>query len=250
MNYSTTARQFIADGYSVIRLQLDGTKSPVGEWKPYTHRTATDYELQTWFSSGECGIGVVGGAISGNLHIIDFDHDSEKLFTQFWTDAQAVCLGITDRLLVVQTPRPGRQVWFRQASVPPNSQTLAWTKPLPIENDSDQLQPQVAIETRGSNSYACAVGTHPATHPTGQPYRLIHGQFNNLPQLSDNDATAMLDICRSYSRWQPQNVQRHAGNPYQGEPRPGDVFNQQADLLQLLLDLNQAFAATGNGPVF
>lgn len=240
MDSITTAKQYIDAGFNVLPLQLDGTKQPIGTWKPYQTRFASPHELQQWFGNGQCGIGVVAGAISGNLHVIDFDHDAEKHFAQFWADVQTQLPGITGKLLAIATPRPGRQVWFRQASPPPASHELAWTEPLPTdETDSEGqpiLQPQLMIETRGTGGYACAPGTPPATHKTGRPYQLVHGSFENLPTVTDAEAETILAICRSYSRFTPQQVQRKPGEAYQGEPRPGDIFNQQADLRQMLLD--------------
>jgi hypothetical protein len=240
MDYTATAQQYIQNGFSILPLQLDGTKSPIGAWKPYQSRYASDHELQQWFGHGQCGIGVIAGAISGNLHILDFDAEAEEHFTWFWADVQTQLPGIVDKLLAVATPRPGRQVWFRQSSPPPSSQPLAWTEPQPTGETADDgqpiLLPKCLIETRGSGGYACAVGTPPTTHKTGLPYQLLHGSFDHLPLCSDTEAETMLAICRGYTRFTPQQVQQKPGNSYHGEPRPGDVFNQTADIRQLLFD--------------
>ncbi|QEF98801.1 hypothetical protein Mal15_28570 [Stieleria maiorica] len=240
MDSITTAKQFIDAGFNVLPLQLDGSKAPIGAWKPYQARFASEHEIDHWFGTEQCGIGVVAGAISGNLHVIDFDHDAEKHFAQFWADVQNQLPGITEKLLAIATPRPGRQVWFRQSSPPPASQILAYSEPLPAgDTDSERqpiLQPQVTIETRGTGGYACAPGTPSATHKSGRPYQLVHGCVDNLPTLSDDEAETILAICRSYSRFTPQQVQAKPGSKYQGEPRPGDVYNQQTELRQLLLD--------------
>jgi hypothetical protein len=145
MDCITTAKHYVENGYSVIPLQLDGSKAPIGSWKAYQGRFASDYELEEWFRSDQCGIGIVAGWISGNLHIIDFDVDAGTWFTRFWNDAQQQLPGIPDKILVVATPRPGKQVWFRQESGPPGNQVLA---------RSDQ---GVLIETRGQGGFAVAV---------------------------------------------------------------------------------------------
>jgi hypothetical protein len=56
--------------------------------------------------------------------------------------------------------------------------------------------------------------------------------------LTDAEVDTLLAICRKYSRYQPQHVQRQAGEKYQGEPRPGDVFNELTDIRQLLTTHN------------
>jgi hypothetical protein len=112
MDYTATAKQYIDSGYNVLPLQLDGTKKPIGQWKPYQQRLASEHELHEWFNSDCCGIGVIAGAISGNLHILDFDYEAEEHFARFWADVQTQLPGIVDSLLAVQTPRPGRQVYI------------------------------------------------------------------------------------------------------------------------------------------
>jgi len=239
MNYTAIARQYIANGFSVIPLQLDGSKSPAGSWKPFQGRSATDHELQQWFGNGEpCGLGIVAGGISGNLQILDFDLEAEKQFQRFWADAEKQLPGITNKILVVATPRPGRQVWFRKTSQPAGNQILAYSEPIPTEEyDADGQpisKPQVLIETRGTGGYAVAAGSHPSVHRTGKPYQLMHGRLETLPQLTDQEAENLLNICRSYNRFQPHHDGWKQGLPYAGEPRPGDIFNQLVDIRELL----------------
>lgn len=239
MDYIAIAKEYIGNGFNVLALQLDGTKTPVGEWGHLQHRLATEHELQEFFGNGQCGMAVVCGPISRNLHLLDFDHEAPQLFKQFWEDVQKQLPGVIDKILVVKTPRPGFHVWFRQQSAPPKSQRLALSELKPTgETDADRnpiLLPQVLIETRGTGGYACAPGTHPATHPTGRPYELIHGSFEALPQLTDHEAETLLRICRSYTRYVPTHVQRQPGEKYMGEPRPGDLYNERADIRELLL---------------
>lgn len=249
MNYIENAQKYIANGFSILPLVTDGSKTPIGYWKPYQDRFPSDFEIQHWFCIGNpCGIGVVAGPISGNLHILDFDFEAEAIFPRVWDDALRALPGIEFKILVVATPRPGRQIWFRQESVPASQQVLAWTEPQPALNDDgspvldadgNQVSvPRILIETRGTGNYAVGVGSPAGVHSTGRPYELIHGSFDSLPKLTDTEADTLLAICRQYSRYQPQHVQRQAGVPYQGEPRPGDVFNKLVDIRQLLISHN------------
>lgn len=226
------AQQYIRAGFSVIPIQTDGSKEPVGSWSAYCNRYASEHELLQWFGQAEqAGIGIVTGSISGSLLVIDFDYDAEQTFARFWQDIQQQLPGITDSLLVISTPRPGRQVWIRCETPPPNSTVLAYSEPV-----GEPPQPVPKVETRGHHAYAVAPGGPDAVHPTGRPYQIIHGNIEHLPQLPDATVDRLLDICRSYSEWTPQHVQQRSGKPYTGEPRPGDIYNQQADLRQLLLD--------------
>lgn len=240
MNCLEHAQNYIKQGFNVVPLKLDGSKKTIIPWKTYQTRLASPQELEEWFGRRNCGIGVVAGAISGNLHVLDFDHDAELYFTRFWGDIQDQLPGITDKLINVVTPRPGRQIWFRQTSEPPANQVLAYSERQPtgeINADGQPiLLPQLLIETRGTGGYVCAVGSPPATHKSGRPYVLVYGSFESLPLVSDEEAATMITLCRSYSEYTPQPVHQRTGEPYQGEPRPGNIFNQHTDLRSLLIE--------------
>lgn len=51
MHYIETARKYIQAGFGVIRLQVNGTKAPIGEFKPYRKRFATEHELREWYGN-------------------------------------------------------------------------------------------------------------------------------------------------------------------------------------------------------
>jgi len=238
-DYIGIAKKYVDNGFSVIPLKLDGSKSPTESWKPFQQRLANDQEMNTWFGNGQPrGLAIVTGSISDNLIVIDFDHDAEQQFARFWGDAEVRLPGITNKLLVMATPRPGRQVWFRQTSPPAGNQVLANSEPVPTgEHDADGQpisKPHVLIETRASGGYVAAPGSHPSVHRMGKPYQLIHGKLDALPQITDGEAETLLAICRSYNRFQPQHVQRNLSKPYDGEPRSGDIYNNHADIRRLL----------------
>src|SRR2546423_5762442 len=82
-----TARHYLASGFSVIPIKLDGSKAPQGTllareydndgsykytWKPYTTRYADEAELTRWFSKPR-GIAIVCGQISGSFEVLDND---------------------------------------------------------------------------------------------------------------------------------------------------------------------------------
>ncbi len=240
MDYLKVASEYVRNGYNLVPLQLDGSKQPVGKWRHLQDRAVSRHECQEWFSDGRCGIGVITGGISGNLHVIDFDIDAEQHLDRFKSDVLQRAPGIWEKLAVVRTPRPGYQVWFRQESVPPKSRRLALSEPRATgdfdEDGNPVCLPQVLIETRGSGAYVCAVGSPAETHRNREQYRLIHGSLDSLPKLADAEAATLLEICCGYNRYTPKHVGPMPGEPYAGMPRPGDIFNRHADLRQLLLD--------------
>lgn len=228
MNYSDVARAYKSNGLSVVPLQTDGSKSPVGSWKPYQSRFASDHEISQWFDGEHpCGIGVVAGAVSGNLVVIDFDHEAELYFEKVWEETTQRLPDVHSQLVVIATPRPGRQVWFRQTSQPGPNTVLAYGA-----RDTNDSHP-ILIETRGEGGYVVAPGSPPEVHSTGIAYQKLHGEFESLEPISDEQSTILLDICRSYSQYTPP-ARETSCEPYEGEPRPGDIYNSKVDLWDML----------------
>ncbi len=203
MDYTPSPQEYLTQAFSVIPLRLGGSKRPVRLWTQYQKQKPTEDELDQWFpQSASSGIGVVTGEISGNLHVIDFDADAEEVFPRFWDDIQQKIPGIADRFLVVQTPRPGRQVWFRQDSPVDGNLVLARKSPRPLVGDTAgasgdsevvKLQPPVMIETRGEGGYVVAPGSPVDVHPNSTPYKIIHGSLSSLAPVSMEESENVLN---------------------------------------------------------
>ncbi|MGI9459884.1 MAG: DUF3987 domain-containing protein [Pirellulales bacterium] len=245
MDYTPTPQEYLTQKFSVIPVRTDGSKAPAIQWKDFQEKRATNEQITDWFSEAGAAIGVVTGSVSEDLTVLDFDNEAEEIFPRFREEIEDLCLGITDRFLIVQTPRPGFQVWFRQDGPVGRNQVLAYTEASPHKNEAEDSAgvsvappiPQVMIETRGEGGYVVAAGSPVEVHPNKTPYQIIHGSLEQLSPLTAHEVDTVLNLCRSYSRFTPQNVLRQSGNKYTGAPRPGDVFNQQTDLLQFLLSL-------------
>src|SRR5688572_6592133 len=68
------AYSYLINGLSVIPIRTDGTKKPAIDWKKDQTRRPSDDELMEWFyERNDRGIGIVCGAISENLELIDVD---------------------------------------------------------------------------------------------------------------------------------------------------------------------------------
>ncbi len=73
----TIAEQAVDAGISVVPPRTDGTKAPLGSWRMFQARLPYAQELDNWYRAEQNpGIGVVCGAVSGNLEAVDFDRHS------------------------------------------------------------------------------------------------------------------------------------------------------------------------------
>ncbi len=155
-------------GISVIPLRLDGSKGPDDQlpricniitrkesttWLPYQTRIAELCEIESWFSR-PAGIGIVCGAVSGGLEVIDFDDGS--LFEPW----HSIVSHIVDRLPVVETPSGGWHVLYRCDEIGGNVKIACDPK----------REKQTLIETRGQGGYIVAEGSPCETHATGLAY--------------------------------------------------------------------------------
>jgi putative DNA primase/helicase len=217
------AQQYVASGLSVFPLQLNGSKKPaIAEWTPFRERQPTAEELHGWFSAGAAGIGLVGGF--AGLFVIDIDHEA-------YTDA--ICRAIklvwpdfATYVAIIDTPRPGRQLLCRTVS-PPGCLKLANRR-----NDRGEIY--AFIECKGTGGYVVAVGSPVEVHRNKTPYRQVGGcPIHELPLVDALHAEKLLAVARLFNEVSVETTAFHR-DPYDGPPRPGDVFNRLADWQVLL----------------
>ena len=62
-------------GLAVLPLERR-SKTPARAWKRWTHQTQTEQVVRSLFEDHDGNIGIIGGAVSGNLVVLDFDDRS------------------------------------------------------------------------------------------------------------------------------------------------------------------------------
>lgn len=217
-----TAAAYAAAGLSVVAIKPDGSKRPPFTWGEFEQRHATDKELRLWFGSGRNGIGVICGAISGGLEVIDFDSD---LFEQWRLLVETEAPGLVERLPVVLTPGAGVHVFYRCTTIAGNQKLAVDAKRV------------VLIETRGEGGLVVAPGSPLTCHPAGKPYQLVRGDLRAIPEITPGEREVLLSVARSFNEYvaSPLAVRAPAARPPGDGQRPGDAFNAKttwADVLE------------------
>ena len=70
----TTALRFAAAGISAVPVAADGSKRPgLPSWTAYQKKRPTPEELMGWFSKKQDGVGIICGAVSGNLEMLELE---------------------------------------------------------------------------------------------------------------------------------------------------------------------------------
>ena len=223
-----TALDFHAAGVCVVPAAMDGSKAPIGSWKKYQVQRPTIEQLHDWFSGAQTGIGVITGAISGNLEMLELEGRAVAggLLDEARDIAGASGLGelweIIGKGYVEQTPSGGLHWLYRIADeVVPGNTKLARR---PGENGTVE----VLAETRGTGGFVVTANSHGAVHPSAQPWVLIAGSPAQIPMLSMEERDALQSVFKALDCMPSKerlviNLSQEKTKP-SGE-EPGDDFN-------------------------
>ena len=237
MNLFEAATHIAAAGISVLpvdaeKLPLTGllpTLNGKRSWKPFQEEIADERVISAWFSVGDGveALATIGGAVSGNLEILDFDvHGEQCLFDQWAAQIDTVDEGLVERLVINSTPSGGVHVRYRCRDVEiPGNLTLAKLSPR-----------EKVIETRGEGGYALC--------PPSVGYRIVKGSLLNLPEISADERALLLDTARMFNRVPKQAVTGFSKGTEIGGDRPGDSYNRTDDFKAVLVKHGWACVST------
>lgn len=196
-----------AAGYSVVAVRADGSKVPEGLWRQRIQQRASKIQVEEWFLDGHPGLGLVCGAVSGGLEMLEFEGraveagklaELQNLATAAGLDdlVTRVCYGYSER-----TPSGGLHFLYRvsDAAVPGNTK---------LAKDADGL---VLAETRGEGGYVIIAPSNGSTHPTGLPWVTLVGDATTVPNLTmaERDALHRLVRCLDEGRPPPEGGASH-----------------------------------------
>lgn len=248
------ALAYLEAGLSFIPISADQTKQPAfellpkvpsenggrprGRWSIFRERQPAVKEVSRWFSdwsSGcEYGLAIIGGRISGGLEIIDID--TIDLVEPWARAVQERCPGLIDRLVRVQTPRPGMHVYFRCEAAAGNCKLARTATRSPGE---EKWKPKTVIEVKGEGGYCLAPPSPAACHPTGRCYEFVGDlDLTMVPNITPEERQVLFDTARQLDTWGETQAKqrrrlRRTRSRCRGK-RPGDDFNERADWAEIL----------------
>ena len=187
-------------------------------WKPYQQRLPTHQEIYRWFVDGAAdAVGIIGGAVSGHLAILDFD--APEILGPWANLVMLIDANLLPRLPLVQSPSGGWHVYYRALHVAGNQKLAV---------DPEQDKPTL-IETRAEGGYALA--------PPSSGYTLLRGTLTEVPVLTPTEHQMLLTAARHFDQREsetqprPRHARQHV--PDTGL-RPGDDYNARGDVRALL----------------
>jgi len=217
------AQRYVDAGLSII--PIGAQKEPAIKWKAYQEQRPTADEVRSWWGDTRSrGFGLVCGAVSGGMEVLDFDEPG--LFDRFSERVEAEAPGLIARLPHVRTPRGGDHLFLRSDARDGN-QKLAET--------ADR---RTRIETRGRGGYVLLPGSPAFCHPTFRPYQLLAGSpsIGNSPRLTTDEREVLLSAARRFNEYwpQPAKLTGNSGSVNTGGNRPGDDYEARAAWAEVL----------------
>jgi len=241
------ALDFYDAGISVVPVNNNGSKSPIGSWKQYQVSRAEPEQLGDWFGTGHPGIGIITGAVSGNLEMLELE--GRAIHAGLFDEAKEIAInsGLEElwRLLTTgyaeMTPSGGLHFLYRIADEPvPGSAKIARR---PGENDTVE----VLVETRGEGGFVVTAPSNGEVHRSHQPWVLLAGSPNTIPMFSMEEREALHSIFKALDSMPVKESIATALLPKSestGE-KPGDDFNAKAKWSDILIGWKQIYTSGG-----
>lgn len=213
------AQEYLKNQISVIPLRLDGSKKPaIPSWKPFQSEMPTDQLIRKWWEES-LGMGVICGAVSGGLEVLDFDKQADTVFPAWRKLIESIAIWLP----VVETPSGGYHIYYR-CSVVCNNTKIA------MDNG------EVLIESRGEGGYVVGVSSPASVHQRNYPYVQTMGPvLPEVPTITEAERLALWRAARSFDRsglYQQQaakaNRKRLTSRPINSNA-PWRQFDAQAD---------------------
>lgn len=240
-----TALAFHKAGLSVVPVKTDGTKRPQGTWKQYTTSRATLEEIHTWFGTGNAGIGVVTGTISGGLEMLEVEGRVATRIPELKELAHASGLGpVWDRITAgwfELSPSGGYHWFYRLDGTVPGNTKLAQAP-----------SKETTAETRGEGGFVVTAPSTGTVHPTGRPWALLAGGPHNIPTITMADREALHAVFAQLNEYTPEypapslfpdtnGLDTELDKAVKGDApafgngiSPGDDFEKKTDWAQIL----------------
>lgn len=219
--------QEYANHYNSIGLSVlpvgDDKRPIVSTWKESEHRI-----IQYDFSRAT-SIALVGGKVSGNIEVIDFDTKYDltgKLMQNYKTAVKEVAPDLLDKLLWQQSPSGGFHAIYRCERFG-GSQKLA-RRPATQEEMAKKAgeKVKVLIETKAEGGY---VLIYPSTN-----YKVIKGTFDNIPTITIEERELLLQFARNENLYFKDDVPYKVKKMTFSGKSPFEDYNDRGDCVGLL----------------
>lgn len=230
MNLKEVAQQYHSWGLSVVPCDKD--KRPKGEWKisQYERREPNGNFNNSW------GLGIICGAVSGNVEVIDIDLKYDITGTLYQRIKEAIKhLDFVRDFVVEETQNSGIHFFYKCDIIGANQ---AFAKRHTTEGErvlNPKEKTKVIIETRGEGGF---IVTTPSPN-----YKIVSRKstdFSMIPTITIEQRLELIEILKTFDEtdmWKPkEEVKKVAVEPRRLGVGVFEDFNIRGDVPQLLID--------------
>lgn len=220
-----------AAGVVALPVRTDGSKAPgLMTWKRYQEQIPTLDETLSWFGGQDTdGIGVLTGAISGQLEMLELEGRAmeagalDVLWGYATDNGASELLGRIVGGYAETTPSGGVHFLYRISDgVSRRNTKLART--------ADR---QVLAETRGEGGFVVVAPSFGRSHPTGLQWQMMGGSIEQIPTITEDERELLWALFRMLDE-EPERESLAEQQPVGGilgsiaGVRPGDDFCERA----------------------
>jgi len=241
------AIEFAQAGISVVPAQVG--KRPLEAWKHYQSERADLPQVIEWFGNGHTGLGIITGAVSGNLEMVEAEGRAvaADLVSEAEDIAKSSGLGelwnrICDGYFEI-TPSGGYH-WLYRCTEP-----ITGNQKLAQRPGAESTGREVLFETRGEGGFVVVSPTSGNIHPDGGSWQRLSGTPKTIAVITPEEREAFLRIFKTLDQMpkhEPQEVRERYHNT-DGTLSTGDDYNQRESWDNILLPLGwtKAWRKTG-----
>jgi hypothetical protein len=246
------ALNFYDAGVSVVPASVDGSKAPIGSWKKYQSERASREQLIQWFGDGHLGIGIVTGAISGNLEMLELEgravssgllEEAKEIafnsgLSHIW---EAISTGYVEA-----TPSGGVHFLYQVIDEPISGNLKLARRP----GEGDSVE--VLAETRGEGGFVVTAPSSGSTHPSGNAWILLKGSPATIAALSMEERNAIHAVFRSLDSMPvKESIELALKTPKNSDQlKPGDDYNNKANWKEILEPKGWKIVFTSGGVTY
>lgn len=236
-NLTSEALSWLERGYVPLPIRPDGSKAPAVSWRDYQTTAPDADEVRRLFARDTDGIGLLCGAVSGNLEMLELEGRAVKegvlvkLITAFDDHGQRALWDTVAGGYGELTPSGGLHYYYRVDGPAARSTKLA-RRPSTFEELAEKpgQKVQVLIETRGEGGFTVIAPSAGRTHPTGKAWSVLVGSRDTIPTLTIEQRDALHAISSTLDEspaptalWSSTTEEDSKGG------RPGDDFIERGD---------------------
>ena len=242
-------------GCSIIPIRADGTKKPVFDWKSnMTKRMSRELVTKWWINNPAAGIGIVCGAISGGLEMLELEGRaaSGDDITKIMNECEKRDVGHLLQSLMYDgyaewTPSGGLHFLYRIADHEVPGNTKVARRPVTQEEIAEDMEAtglplekvnkiKVLSETRGEGGYLVVAPSCGTVHATGDSWSVAAGQLGVIPTIGWDERCKLHEAIHAALDQMPATL---APQPRPAlstllSDRPGDDYNNRTQWIEIL----------------